>query len=808
MTNEILSTWPNPQALAIAMDRAARAIPPAWPLASSVAVNPFLGQTDEPLVKAGARLARVAGAAVAMPRGWYAQKIATGTISDADLEAAIASTPAGSMRVDVSALKAAVSVKAPRLDALPTIADLAARASGVDWPGIIAERFGAWAASYFDEGQALWAAPKGKGAYVAWRAIATHDLTPEIAGLSNFALHLSEAPETASAAVERVVARLGLAADAADTYFHQMLMTLGGWAQFARYKLWQAELADGADATITDFLAIRLIWEETLFLRYGAEIAEAWASVRTAHAAPIAPALDCVVDAILQEAADRAAQRALARTLAAQSPPALDDRPALQAAFCIDVRSEVFRRALESLDPRIQTLGFAGFFGLTTAHRRFASDVEERRLPVLLNPALRSCSGGPDLHAEDQSTRFKARAKRAWGRFKLAAVSSFAFVEATGPVYAGKLLADALRLDGARPPSDPAPRLDPAVDGAARVKAAETVLRAMSLTRDFARLVLLAGHGANVVNNPHASALHCGACGGYSGEVNARLLASLLNNAEVRDGLSRNGIEIPDDTLFVAALHDTTTDDVILYNEDHPSAAHRIDLEQARSWLTSAGKIARTERALRLPRAASEAALYRRSRDWAETRPEWALAGCQAFIAAPRRRTAGKNLEGRAFLHDYDWKEDRSFSVLELILTAPVVVASWISLQYYGSTVAPDVFGAGNKLLHNVTGGIGVVEGNSGLLRIGLPWQSVHDGERYAHDPLRLSVCIEAPREAMSEILGRHAGVRALFENGWLHLFALDEAGRMAWRYAGGLKWSAMEDRDATRRAPTLVMAV
>jgi uncharacterized protein YbcC (UPF0753/DUF2309 family) len=468
----------------------------------------------------------------------------------------------------------------------------------------------------------------------------------------------------------------------------------------------------------------------------------------------------------------------------------------------------VFRRALESLDPRIQTMGFAGFFGLTTAHRRFASDVEERRLPVLLNPALRSCSGGADVHAKDQSSRYKARAKRAWGRFKLAAVSSFAFVEATGPVYVGKLLTDAFGLQDARPPSDPPPRLDPALDAAAKIKTAETVLRAMSLTRDFARLVLLAGHGANVVNNPHASALHCGACGGYSGEVNARLLASLLNDAEVREGLSRNGVEIPDDTLFVAALHDTTTDDVTLYHDDHPSAAHRGDLEQARTWLASAGKIARTERALRLPRAASEATLHRRSRDWSEIRPEWALAGCQAFIAAPRGRTVGKSLQGRAFLHDYDWKQDKSFGVLELILTAPVVVASWINLQYYGSTVAPDVFGGGNKLLHNVTGGIGVVEGNGGLLRVGLPWQSVHDGKRYAHDPLRLTVCIEAPRQAMSEILGRHAGVRALFDNGWLHLFALDEAGRMAWRYAGDLKWSATGDRDASHASQPLEMAV
>jgi len=808
MTTDILSTWPAPPALTLAMDRAARAVPPAWPLACCVAVNPFLGQTDEPLAKVGARLARVAGAAVTMPRSWYAQKIATGVISDADLSDALASVSAGPRPADVRALKEAAGVEAPPPKALATVADLAARASGVDWPGMIAERFGAWAAGYFDEGQALWAAPKGKGAYAAWRAIATHDLTPEIAGLPNFALHVSEAPETASAVVERVVTRLGLEADAAQTYFHQMLMTLGGWAQYARYALWQAELAGGADETITDFLAIRLIWEEALFLRYGAKIAEAWASVRTVHAAPLAPTLDCAIDAVLQEAAERAAQRALAQTLAGQSPQPRDGRPALQAAFCIDVRSEVLRRAMESLDPRIQTMGFAGFFGLTTAHRRFASDVEERRLPVLLNPALRSCSGGPDAHAKDQVTRFKARAKRAWGRFKLAAVSSFAFVEATGPVYVGKLLIDALSLQGAQPPSDPPPRLDPAFDPAARVTAAETVLRAMSLTRDFARLVLLAGHGANVVNNPHASALQCGACGGYSGEVNARLLASLLNDVEVREGLASSGVEIPDDTLFVAALHDTTTDDVTLYDEDHPSAAHRSDLEKAKTWLASAGKIARTERALRLPGAASEAALHRRSRDWSEIRPEWALAGCQAFIAAPRRRTVGKSLEGRAFLHDYDWKQDKSFSVLELILTAPVVVASWISLQYYGSTVAPDVFGGGNKLLHNVTGGIGVVEGNGGLLRVGLPWQSVHDGERYAHDPLRLSVCIEAPRQAMSEILGRHAGVRALFDNGWLHLFALDEAGRIAWRYAGDLTWSATGDRDAAHASHRIEMAV
>jgi uncharacterized protein YbcC (UPF0753/DUF2309 family) len=785
----------NPSTLDLkaAAERAARAIPPAWPLASSVAVNPFLGQTHEGLATVAARLGRVAGVSVTLPRAWYRERITSGLITKADLLAALASAPEDLRPANLAALTCALSAPSPPVQPAPTVADLAAEVSGIDWPALIAERFGAWAAGFFDEGQALWAAPRARGAYSAWRAVATHDLTPEIVGLSGFATQVSEAPENAVDAIAAAVQRLQIPVEALDTYFHQMLTTLGGWAQFARYRLWQAELGGGADATLTDFLAIRLIWEAALFDRYEDQISDRWTAAVAAHATPVAPSADHIIDALLQDASERAAQRVLAQTLAAPEPAATQGRPSLQAAFCIDVRSEVFRRVLESLHPDIQTLGFAGFFGLAASHRRFASDVHEHRAPVLVNAGLATCSGGPDDAAADQATRFKARAKRAWGRFKLAAVSSFAFVEATGPLYVSKLVSDALGLHGGAAPKDPAPRFDPVLDLATRTKAAETVLRAMSLTAQFSRLVALVGHGAQVVNNPHASGLQCGACGGYSGEVNARLLAALLNDPEVRAGLVGQGIDIPADTLFVGALHDTTTDAVTLYGDDHPSASHQADLQQAKAWFEAAGAVARGERALRLPRATGEGGLARRSRDWAEVRPEWALAGCQAFIAAPRRRTAGKTLDGRAFLHDYDWTIDRDFAVLESILTAPVVVASWISLQYYGSTVAPELFGGGNKLLHNVVGGMGVVEGNGGLMRTGLPWQSVHDGERYVHEPLRLSVCIEAPRDAITEILQRHDDVRALFDHRWLHLFALDEGGGIAWRYGGGLQWTAYQ---------------
>ncbi|GAA4771368.1 YbcC family protein [Novosphingobium ginsenosidimutans] len=773
-----------------AIDHAVRQVPPAWPLASSVAVNPFLGQTGETLADAAARLRKVGGVPVTMPRDWYRERIANGSITEADLAAALAASRHPAKPANLAELQAAIALDRPAPAALANVAELAAKASGTDWPGIVADRMGSWLAGYFDEGQALWPVIRGHSAWAAWRSNATHDLTPEIMGLHGFARIVAEAPQDPLALIGRAVNTLDLDEAALASYFHQLLLTLGGWAQYARYKLWQAELRGDTDMTLADLLAIRLLWEESLYLQHQTAITHQWAAVRADHGSEALADADDLVDEILQEATERASQRELAESLAMTGSQQRQDQPALQAAFCIDVRSEVYRRALESVDSAIQTIGFAGFFGVATEHRGFASDTAEHRLPVLLNPALQSVSGDERHAAQDQTTRFALRAKRAWGRFKLAAVSSFAFVEATGPLYAVKLLRDALGLHGTKAPNEPMPRLVPDLTPDARISAAETILKAMSLTARFAPIVLIAGHGANVTNNPHASGLNCGACGGYSGEVNARLLAGLLNDRAVRAGLAERGIHIPQGTAFIAALHDTTTDRVTLYDGDLSEAAP-AGLNQVRTWLDNASALARAERAARLPHADGQADIARRARDWAEVRPEWGLAGCKAFIAAPRARTHGCALDGRAFLHDYDWRKDATngFAVLELILTAPVVVASWISLQYYGSTVAPAAFGAGNKLLHNVVGGIGVLEGNGGNMRAGLAWQSVHDGEKLMHEPLRLSVCLEAPVEAVTAVLEKHPQVRALFDNRWLHLFVIADNGQLAKRYAGNLSW-------------------
>jgi len=780
----------NAGALLTAVEGAARAIPPAFPLDATVAVNPFLGQTREDLATASARLARVAGVRLVRERATYRGEIESGAITREDLAGALAACSSTSKPADLAELEQALLSQSPAPRALPTLAELAAGASGTDWPELIKRSFGLWAAGHFDRGQALWSPAPGRAALDAWRDWARHDLTPEIAGLTGFCSHAIDAPDTADRVILRAAERLGITEANAQTIFHRLLVDLGGWAQHARWLLWEAELAGETDATIAELLAIRLIWEEALLAQYP-QLASAWEETRAAHEQPVAPTRDQVIDAILQEAAERARQRRIEAMLPGAQPR--EGRPAIQAAFCIDVRSEVFRRALESLDTDIATIGFAGFFGLPVSHCGHGTDRREAHLPVLLTPALEACSHS-DAHTE-QDVRIRARARRAWGRFRQAAVSSFAFIEAAGPIYGWKLVKDTLALDhggnhgttaASADSTNPPPRFEEPLTAEAKAATGAAVLQAMSMTEGHARLVLLVGHGAHVTNNPHESAYHCGACGGQTGEVSARLLASLLNDPETRAGLPGHGIDLPEDTVFVAGLHDTTTDTVTLY-EDEPAPAHSADLEQARSWLARAGDLARTERAARLP-GADAARIAQRAFNWAEVRPEWGLAGCAAFIAAPRAATTGTDLQGRSFLHSYDWRTDAQFKTLELILTAPVVVASWISLQYYGSSVAPELFGGGNKLIHNVVGGIGVVQGNGGMMRPGLPWQAVHDGVNLAHEPLRLSIYIEAPQEAISAILARHDEVRALFDNGWLHLFTL-EGGRVAGRYRPGLVW-------------------
>jgi len=196
----------------------------------------------------------------------------------------------------------------------------------------------------------------------------------------------------------------------------------------------------------------------------------------------------------------------------------------------------------------------------------------------------------------------------------------------------------------------------------------------------------------------------------------------------------------------------------------------------------------------------------RRAADWAETRPEWGLAGNAGFVVGPRDLTSGLDLDGRAFLHSYDWSTDPDGDALEAILTGPMVVTQWINAQYYFSTVDNAVYGGGSKVTQNPVGNVGVYQGNGGDLMTGLPSQSLSvDDDTPYHQPLRLSTVIHAPVDRVADVLAAHEELSELLDNGWLSLTVVDPTqDHRAFHYEEELEWTPASDAvDAETATPT-----
>ena len=797
---------------------------PYWPLTSFVAVNPLGGLTDLAFHEAAASARGWFGARTHLPLEAYRAEHARGTVTDADLDRAILRHEPS--LVDRQPLDIG-GVGVDRLDVVrwdllhgPTAEPLPPRETGALAVALDEIMMG-WCAAFVDEAHTPWQMPdRDHGFYRSWRGVAGADRRLAAVVGRDVRARLRQLPDDPAELLDLVLGDREIDDDRRVNAIRTWILRTPGWAGFARWcDEWAPADRSGVRLRMLDLAAVRAAMDhlapEHIDLHGPADTvtsssvptvtverrvdAAAAAFGGDGHDGAIAELLGTISDG------DRAAiwlaahewnfrDRLLARLT---GPVATDptERPSAQLVFCIDVRSEGFRRQLEALGA-YETYGFAGFFGVPVRWRPLGSEAAQARCPVLVSPSHEIAEVAIDDDAGYLSTcSATAGLHDAFYAAKGGIASPFALAESAGwfagPVAAARTLAPPrTSLDstaGGRAkqpwwkPFGAAPRTAPVVDTVTSVDPrvglsleertlfAEAIVTTIGMA-EFAPVVVLCGHGSVTTNNPHASSLDCGACGGAPGGASARIAAAILNDTDVRAGLVERGITIADHTWFVAAEHDTAADLVRVFDHDVVPAATRPLIDALQRDLDIAGERNSLDRAKRLPGSAPR--VRDRGRDWAEVRPEWGLAGNGAFIIGPRSMTAGHDLRGRSFLHSYVAERDPDGVALETIMTAPLVVAQWISSQYYFSTVEPEVFGAGDKMLHNPVGGIGVVVGQSGDLAVGLPMQSVMLGEQRAHDPLRLLAVVQAPLDRIEGIILRNSGLRKLVDGEWIHVVA------------------------------------
>ncbi|MFI1562333.1 DUF2309 domain-containing protein [Streptomyces sp. NPDC020490] len=810
---------------------AARILPPNWPLRDFIAVNPLGGLTEKPFAEAAETAGILLGARALPPETWLRAAWRRGRITDADLRAALASHaptaldgPAISLSgrrlepetVLLAELHHGLLPPHPQRTNRTLLERLDPQAAALLETHIIT-----YLAAYLDDGQASWPMPgRHLGLYAAWHALAPH--TPHLPRTARARLrHLADQPEQA---LLNALDELGVPEAERMGYLQAHLACLPGWA--ARLRGHAEQHADAA-SDLVGYLALRTGVEAALLaprFPYGTAYIAA-APCRNAgprqptpaqRAAHLMPHLG--ITAYGRNAQDRLAgllallpftRRALVwleayeghyrdRLLTALNRPLTHqqdgDRPVAQVVCCIDPRSEGLRRHLEQ-QGAYQTLGFAGFFAVALRFSDLAGGAPRTHCPALASPqhdlTERPAPGHHSRAGRHLAGRqVLAAAAQAWRTAKHHPAAPFALADATGwaagPLAAARTLAPRATTHALRRITrrlTPPAVTDITIDNLTRdqrLHTARTVLTLMGLTQDFARLVVFVGHAARTTNNPYQAALDCGACGGHPGGPNARAAAALLNHAQVRADLAEHGIAIPGTTHFLAAEHDTTTDHVTLLDTHLLPATHQTDAARLTADLERAGTQLAAERCTVLPAAPTRPGprlarrhVATRAADWAQPFPEWGLAGNAALVIAPRALTRGLDLERRVFLHDYDHTRDGDGTVLENILTAPLVVAQWINSQYYFATVDLHTFGAGTKALHNITGaGQGVLAGATSDLQAGLPWQSLSDGSQLRHEPQRLLTLVHAPLDRLDTLIARHQILRHLIGHGWITLAA------------------------------------
>jgi uncharacterized protein YbcC (UPF0753/DUF2309 family) len=485
--------------------------------------------------------------------------------------------------------------------------------------------------------------------------------------------------------------------------------------------------------------------------------------------------------------------------------------PDYQVFCCIDDREESFRRHMEQIDPGIETLSAAGHFALDMKFKAAPEKHYRKMCPhPLVTPSVQIYEEAVKLEdAMPKKLQLYGEVQWAVTQASKTLVGSFVHTIFSGlfnllpytldilsPKYSSKLR----RYLAAH---EPKTRLVykketqeniKGWDLEGRIARATVILKGSGLSDNFSPYVFILGHGSSSLNNPHEAAHDCGACAGGRGAPNGRLFATICNESEVRAGLAKNGVVIPDSTRFIGGYHNTCSDEVLLFDIPDPieprlqkylDAIHRGAALDAKE---------RCRRFDEVKTAQSEKAFadYARGRamDLTQPRPEYGHCTNAIAIVGPRYLTRNIFLDRRAFLVSYNYKVDPAGKFLRAILGAVGPVCAGINLEYYFSFIDNEHYGCGTKLPHNITSLVGVMNGHFSDLQLGLPWQMVE-----VHEPTRLILLVCCKAETMETILGEAFGYtnepghfQCLVKHNWITLAVHDQDQEKLFLWKGGLE--------------------
>ncbi len=721
-------------------------VAPQWPLPQWVAVNPLWEYRQQPLTEVAAQWRYCGNVALTMSPEFYQQHYEQGAIEPALVT--------DDMRRQLTQLS-----DTPRWQNISHLVDrYQQRRRKMLWHDEVVFQISQSCGLFMQFPRRFQGQGKDSSLYQHWLTISRADRGIETlmdeADLNELFAELPDSPDALFEACEQLWFGSAPSA-AAEHYCQALIIDVLGWASALSYQ----DRQHGSQ-WLLELLAIRMAWDYLLWQLADRTNQAVFEPIKQDFEQQLRDSDDAIAAIIAQQQSLWQWQRAYEQSQlsALKFKPAADadrnDSPQLQAVFCIDVRSDRYRRALAQAGREhgmtVNSKGFAGFFGVPLGREQ--GDQQIPHVPGLLQPSFFVRQQSPDKSFKDLLSRsFNSPA------------SMFTGVEALGLAKLGELLKGIKgSLDIAQFDADAEIYHNGrAVTCEQLAELCAQALTGMQFTQ-FAEHVVLVGHGAKHSNNAQRAGMNCGACGGQTGALSARVLCHLLNQSAIRQRLSEHGFAIPQATQFYAALHETVTDDIVWLSEDVPA--------QVKQTFASASAQLQQQQPNRTTRA----------NHWAELRPEWGLAGNQALFFGNAGRLADDAVQGRSFLHDYDEALDADGSLLTALLSAPGLVANWINWQYYTAVTDPQRMGSGNKLLHNrVANDIGVFEGNGGDLRLGLAWQSVHDGSDYVHKPVRLSVIIEASEPRIHKALAQAGDFNQLYQNQWIDVYRLNPRGEL-----------------------------